>query len=82
MGFLRPLLDRAQYDEAWGIDEAKARVISRRLAKEEGGLRRYIDRTERGGGDPACLRAGPGHRVATVACDSGLKYLAGDLYQV
>jgi cysteine synthase len=24
---------------------------------------------------------GPGHRVVTVACDSGLKYLAGDLYQ-
>lgn len=25
-------------------------------------------------------RLGPGHRVVTVACDSGLKYLQGDLY--
>jgi cysteine synthase A len=23
---------------------------------------------------------GPGHRVATVAVDTGLKYLAGDLF--
>jgi hypothetical protein len=23
---------------------------------------------------------GPGHTVVTVACDTGLKYLAGDLY--
>ena len=26
------------------------------------------------------LGAGPGHNVVTVAVDSGLKYLAGDLY--
>jgi cysteine synthase len=25
---------------------------------------------------------GPGHTVATAAVDTGLKYLAGDLYQV
>jgi cysteine synthase len=24
---------------------------------------------------------GPGHKVATVAVDSGLKYLSGDLYE-
>jgi cysteine synthase len=24
---------------------------------------------------------GPGHRVATVAVDTGLKYLAGDLFR-
>jgi cysteine synthase A len=25
-------------------------------------------------------RLGPGHRVVTIQVDSGLKYLAGDLY--
>jgi cysteine synthase A len=25
-------------------------------------------------------KLGPGHMVATVACDFGLKYLAGDLF--
>jgi cysteine synthase len=24
---------------------------------------------------------GPGHSVVTIACDTGLKYLAGDLYE-
>ena len=28
------------------------------------------------------VELGAGHRVVTVACDTGLKYLSGDLYQV
>ena len=50
IGFLPPLLDKALYDEARGIDEAEARELGR------------------------------GHTVVTVAVDTGLKYLAGDLY--
>ncbi|RIH90355.1 Cysteine synthase [Calidithermus terrae] len=80
VGFVPPLLDRALYDEAWGIDEQEARAMARRLAREEG----IFTGTSGGLNVVGALRLaavlGEGHTVATVACDSGLKYLAGDLY--
>ena len=47
-----------------------------------GDLRRHHLRGERLGG-PASgrRRLGPGHRVVTVICDCGLKYLQGELYR-
>ncbi|WP_027894134.1 PLP-dependent cysteine synthase family protein [Calidithermus chliarophilus] len=80
VGFVPPLLDRALYDEAWGIAEQEARAMARRLAREEG----IFTGTSGGLNVVGALRLaaalGEGHTVATVVCDSGLKYLAGDLY--
>ncbi len=80
IGFVPPLLDKAFYDEARGIDEAEARRMARRLAREEG----IFAGTSSGMNVlAACMIArelGPGRTVATVAVDTGLKYLDGDLF--
>jgi cysteine synthase len=79
-GFVPPHLKREDYDEARAIDENEARGFARRLAKEEGifaGVSTGLNVLA------ACQLArelGPGRRVATVAVDTGLKYLAGDLF--
>jgi cysteine synthase A len=79
-GFVPPHLTRADYDEARAIDEDEARALARRLAREEG----IFAGTSTGVNVLAALQLavelGPGRRVATVACDTGLKYLNGDLY--
>ncbi len=80
IGFVPPLLDKALYDEARGIDEAEARQMALRLAREEG----IFAGTSSGMNVlAACMLArelGPGHTVVTVAVDTGLKYLDGDLF--
>ena len=80
VGFLPPLLDRTLYDEARGIDEAEAREMCRRLAKEEG----LLVGTSTGLNVVAAVNLaselGPNKSVVTVACDTGLKYMAGDLF--
>jgi cysteine synthase len=79
-GYVPPHLTKEDYDEARAIDEGEARRMARRLAKEEG----IFAGTSTGLNLVAALQLarelGTGHRVATVAVDSGLKYLAGDLY--
>jgi cysteine synthase A len=80
VGFVPPILDAASYDEARTVQEADARVMARRLAKEEG----IFAGTSSGLNVAAAIQLGqelgPGHTVVTVAVDTGLKYLAGDLY--
>jgi cysteine synthase A len=80
-GFVPPLVQSGVYDEARAVDEVLARQTARRLAREEG----IFTGTSSGMNVAAALalaaELGPGKRVATVAVDSGLKYLAGDLYQ-
>lgn len=81
VGFVPPLLTPSEYDEVRAIDEAEARATSRRLARQEG----IFAGTSSGLNVTAALglarELGPGKRVVTVAVDSGLKYLAGDLFQ-
>jgi cysteine synthase len=73
------MIDRP-YDEARRVDEVDARAMARRLAREEG----LLVGTSSGLNIAAALRLaaelGPGKTVATVAVDTGLKYLAGDLF--
>jgi cysteine synthase A len=82
VGFVPPLLDLDVVDEVRTVDEEEARVTARRLAAEEG----IFAGTSSGLNVAAALQLaqemGPGHIVATVACDTGLKYLAGDLFDV
>src|SRR5262245_58660053 len=79
-GFVPPHLTRDDYDDARAIDERAARAMARRLAREEG----IFAGTSTGLNVVAALQLarelGPGRRVATVAVDTGLKYLAGDLF--
>jgi cysteine synthase A len=76
-----PLLKREDYDDVLAIDEAEARETARRMAREEG----IFAGTSSGMNVAAAIHLarelGPGHTVATVACDFGLEYLAGDLYE-
>lgn len=80
-GFVPPHLKREEYDEARAIPEDAARVMARRLAKEEG----IFAGTSSGLNVVAALQIarelGPGKTVVTVGVDSGMKYLAGDLFQ-
>lgn len=80
-GFFPPLLDKSLYDEARGIPEEDARKMCRRLAKGEG----QLTGTSTGLNVVAAIQLakelGPGKTVVTVACDTGLKYMSGALYQ-
>ena len=80
-GMVPPLLAPGTYDEVRTIDESEARVMARRLAREEG----IFARVSTGLNVVAALclaeEFGSGQTVATVAVDTGLKYLAGDLYE-
>jgi cysteine synthase len=82
IGFIPPLLNTDAYHEARGIDEAEARQLARRLAKEEGIFAGVSTGLNVVGALQIALELGPGHTVVTVAVDTGLKYLAGDLYNV
>jgi cysteine synthase A len=81
LGTRPTLLDPALYDEARGIEEREARDMARRLAREEG----IFSGTSTGLNVVAALQLaaelGRGKTVATVAVDTGLKYLSGDLYR-
>jgi len=80
-GFWPPHLTRDAYDQVRVIDENDGRAMARRVAKEEG----VFAGTSSGVNLVAALalaeELGPGKVVATVAVDTGLKYLAGDLYK-
>ncbi len=80
-GFVPPLLHRDFYDEAIAIDEADARDMAQRLAKQEGIFAGTSTGMNVLGALVLASRLGPGKRVVTVAVDTGLKYLAGDLYR-
>jgi cysteine synthase len=80
IGLFPPLLDKSFYDEARGIDEAEAREMAWRLAREEGIFAGTSSGMNVLGAIALAQELGGGHTVVTVAVDSGLKYLAGDLY--
>jgi cysteine synthase A len=79
-GFWPPLLDMADMDEVQAVSTADAFAMARRAAREEGlwsGPSTGANLTVALG---LARRLGPGKRVVTPLVDSGLKYLAGDLY--
>jgi cysteine synthase A len=80
IGFIPPLLDADRYDEVRPIDEADGRAMARRLAAEEGLLAGTSTGLNVTAAIDLAVELGAGKTVVTVACDTGLKYLAGDLY--
>jgi cysteine synthase A len=79
-GSIPPHMQDRPYDEARAIDEQDARAMVRRLAREEG----VFVGTSSGLNIVAAIQLarelGPGKIVGTVAVDTGLKYLSGDLF--
>jgi cysteine synthase len=75
-----PQLHPADYDEVMAIPQAEAFETARQAARAEG----IFSGPSTGANIAAAIaiarRLGPGHRVVTIQVDSGLKYLAGQLY--
>ena len=79
-GSVPPHMADGPYDEARAIDEAEARLMAKRLAREEGLLVGTSSALNILAAVQLAAELGPGKTVATVAVDTGLKYLAGDLF--
>jgi cysteine synthase len=79
-GFWPPQLERDAFDEVITVSTEHAFAMARRAARDEG----IFSGPSTGANLVAALtlahRLGAGKRVATVQVDSGLKYLAGDVY--
>ncbi|MGH9775636.1 MAG: PLP-dependent cysteine synthase family protein [Candidatus Acidiferrales bacterium] len=80
IGRIPPHLHREDYDEARAIEESSAREMARRLAREEGIFAGTSSGLNVFGALQLAKELGPGNTVATVAVDTGLKYLDGDLF--
>jgi cysteine synthase len=80
-GFVPPQFDRDLVSEARGVDEAEGRRMASRLAREEGIFAGTSTGLNVAGAIALAREIGPGNVVVTVAVDSGLKYLAGDLFR-
>jgi cysteine synthase A len=79
-GAIPPHLTGHPHDEARAIGEAEARTMARRLAREEGLLVGTSSGLNIAAAVALARELGEGKVVATVAVDTGLKYLAGDLF--
>jgi cysteine synthase len=81
IGFIPPLWHRDEVDEIMPVGTDEAKVMARRLAREEG----IFAGTSSGANVVAALRLaerlGPGATVATIICDSGLRYLSTDVFR-
>jgi len=80
VGFVPPLLAHAGQYTVRTVEESAARAMAKRLAREEG----IFAGTSSGLNVAAALELaaeiGPGHNVVAVACDSGMKYISGGLF--
>ena len=80
IGYVPPHLDKNFYDEARPIDETQARDMVRALARDEGIFVGTSSGLNAAGAIELAKELGPGKTVVTIAVDTGLKYLAGDLF--
>jgi cysteine synthase len=80
VGLIPPMLTPETYDEARAIDETEGRKMAVRAAREEGIFAGISSGLNIAAALQLAQELGPGKTVVTVAVDSGLKYLAGDLY--
>ena len=80
LGFELPLLDKNNYHEARGIDEFEAREMAKLLASEEGIFGGTSSGLNAVGAIKLAEELGKGKTVVTIAVDTGLKYLTGNLF--
>lgn len=81
VGFVPPLLDREACHAVWTVEEAEARETARALARRAGILAGTSTGMNLAGARRLAREIGAGGAVVTVACDTGLKYLAGTLFR-
>jgi cysteine synthase len=81
IGMVPPLLDQNLYSEARGIEERDARQMARQMAEKEGIFAGTSSGMNVAGAINLAKELGEGKTVVTVAVDTGLKYLASDLYK-
>ena len=79
-GFVPPQFDRSLVSETRGIDEDEGRRIARELARKEGLFGGTSTGLNVAGAIQIAREIGAGYSVVTVAVDTGLKYLSGNLY--
>jgi cysteine synthase len=79
-GIVPPLLTRDAYDEARTVEEGAAREMAVQLARPDGVFAGTSSAVNVVGAVKLAQELGEGRTVVTVAVDSGLKYLAGDLF--
>jgi cysteine synthase A len=82
VGFVPPLLDPARdIDDVRPVPQEEAFAMARRAARVEGVWSGPSSGANLVAAIAVARELGPGHRVVTVAVDSGLKYLGGPLYR-
>lgn len=80
VGFEPPFLDRGRLKDVRAIDQEQAFDMCRRLAREEGIFCGTSTGMNVAGAIALAEELGPGKRVVTLGCDSGIKYLGGHLF--
>jgi len=75
-----PLVDEEYYDAVRAVPESEARAMVRRLAAEEGLFAGTSTGLNVAAAVEVAAERDPDDVVVTVACDTGLKYLDGDLF--
>jgi cysteine synthase A len=79
-GFIPENLDRSLIDDVVQVWEEDAFPLARRAAQEEGVFMGMSSGGILWAAVEVARRLGPGRRVATIACDSGSRYLTTALY--
>jgi cysteine synthase len=81
IGYVPPLWEPSLVDGIEAVSTSDAKEMTRRLAREEA----LFAGTSSGANVVAAIRVGerlgPGAKVVTLMCDSGLKYLSTDVYR-
>lgn len=83
LGFVPDTLnrDRDLIDDIEAVSDEEAFATARALARREGLFAGISSGANVAAALRVAARLGRGNRVVTVLCDSGLRYLGGDLFE-